>query len=124
MSATEQELEEVQGLAARGQQVGGSTHPDVATATLELGLKEAGGDELHGVVDGCEIDLVDEIALIAPASLTIERRPRERIRQIENHSLKQLQYLHEAEKPRGGGETIQALRGSRPRAAPTRLIGP
>jgi hypothetical protein len=57
MSATEQELEEVQGLAARGQQVGGSTHPDVATATLELGLKETGGDELHGVVDGCEIGL-------------------------------------------------------------------
>ena len=49
---------------------------------------------------------------------------RERIRQIENYSLKQLQYLHEAEKPRGGGETIQALRGPRPRAAPTRLIGP
>jgi Sigma-70, region 4 len=49
---------------------------------------------------------------------------RERIRQIENHSLKQLQYLHEAEKPRGGGETIQALRGPRPRAAPPRLIGP
>jgi hypothetical protein len=78
MSATEQELEEVQGLAARGQQVGGSTHPDVATATLELGLKEAGGDELHGVVDGCETDLVEEIALIAPASLTIEPRPRSR----------------------------------------------
>jgi RNA polymerase primary sigma factor len=78
MSATEQELEEVQGLAARGQQVGGSTHPDVATATLELGLKETGGDELHGVVDGCEIDLVEEVALIAPASLTIERRPRAR----------------------------------------------
>jgi RNA polymerase primary sigma factor len=49
---------------------------------------------------------------------------RERSRQIENHSLKQLQYLHEAETPRGGGETIQALRGPRPRAAPPRLIGP
>jgi RNA polymerase primary sigma factor len=69
MSATEQELEEVQGLAARGQQVGGSTHPDVATATLELGLKETGGEELHGVVDGCEIDLIQEgtIGLIRAA---------------------------------------------------------
>jgi Sigma-70, region 4 len=49
---------------------------------------------------------------------------RERIRQIENRSLKELQYLHEAQKPRGGGETIQALCGPRLRAAPTRPIGP
>jgi len=72
------ELQEPQGLTARGQQVGGLTHADVATATLELGIKETGGDELHGVVDGCEIALVEEIALIAPASLTIEPRPRSR----------------------------------------------
>jgi RNA polymerase primary sigma factor len=77
MSATEmQGLEEVQGLVARGQPVGGSTHPDVATATLELGPKETDGDEVHGVADSCEIDPVEEAPLVAPASSTIERGPR------------------------------------------------
>ena len=47
MSVAElQELEEVKGLIARGQQVGVLTYAEIATDTAELGLEETDVEEL------------------------------------------------------------------------------
>jgi RNA polymerase primary sigma factor len=74
MSVAElRELEEVKGLIARGQQVGVLTYPEIATATAELGLEESDVEELHGVVEGCEIELVEEIDPAIAAGLEIQR---------------------------------------------------
>ena len=62
MSVAElQELEEVKGLIARGLQVGVLTYAEIATATAELGLDETDVEELHGLFERCEIELVEEI---------------------------------------------------------------
>ena len=76
MSVAElQELEEVKGLIARGQQVGVLTYAEIATATAELGLDETDVEELHGVFERAEIELVEEIDPATAASLKIERAP-------------------------------------------------
>jgi RNA polymerase primary sigma factor len=64
-----QELEEVKGLIARGQQVGVLTHAEIATATAELELNEADLEELHSVLDGCEIELVEAADLDASVNI-------------------------------------------------------
>ena len=62
MSAAElQELEEVKGLIARGQQVGVLTYAEIETATAELDLDETDVEELHGLFERAEIELVEEI---------------------------------------------------------------
>jgi len=76
MSATAfQELEEVKGLITRGQQIGVLTYAEIATATGELALDETDVEELHGLIERFEIELVDEIDPAAAASLNIERAP-------------------------------------------------
>ena len=76
MSAADlQELDEVKGLIARGLQVGVLTYAEIATATAELGLEEGDVEELHGLFERCEIELVEEIDPGAAASLIIERAP-------------------------------------------------
>jgi RNA polymerase primary sigma factor len=81
MSAAElQELEEVKGLIARGLQVGVLTWAEIATATAELGLDETDVEELHGLFERCEIELVDEIDPATAASLQIELAPEQRTR--------------------------------------------
>jgi RNA polymerase primary sigma factor len=76
MSTAElQELEEVKGLIARGRLVGVLTFAEVAAATTELGLDETDVEELHGLIEHCEIELVDEIDPMMAASLAIERAP-------------------------------------------------
>ncbi len=81
MSVAElQELEEVKGLIARGQQVGVLTYAEIATATAELGLDETDVEELHGLFERCEIELVEEIDPATAASLNIERAPEKRTR--------------------------------------------
>jgi RNA polymerase primary sigma factor len=70
-----QELEEVKGLIARGLQVGMLTYAEIATATAELGLDETDVEELHGLFERCEIELIEEIDLATTASLNIERAP-------------------------------------------------
>ena len=81
MSAAElQELEEVKGLIARGLQVGVLTDAEIATATAELGLEETDVEELHGLFERCEIELVEEIDPGAAASLIIESAPEKRTR--------------------------------------------
>ena len=75
-----EELEEVKGLIARGGRVGVLTYAEVATATAELVLEEADVEELHGLLQRCEIELVEEIDPAAAASLNIERAPEQRAR--------------------------------------------
>src|SRR5438309_8284371 len=81
MSVTElQELEEVKGLITRGRQVGVLTSTDIETATAELGLDETDVEELHGLFERSEIELVEEIDPATAASLKIERAPEKRTR--------------------------------------------
>jgi RNA polymerase primary sigma factor len=81
MSVAElQELEEVKGLITRGQQVGVLTHAEIETATAELGLDETDVEELRGLFERSEIELVEEIDPATAASLKIERAPEKRTR--------------------------------------------
>jgi RNA polymerase primary sigma factor len=75
-----QELEEVKGLIARGLLVGVLTHAEIGAATAELGLEDADVEELHGVLERCEIELVEEIDPATAASRLIERAPDKRPR--------------------------------------------
>jgi RNA polymerase primary sigma factor len=81
MSVAElQELDEVKGLIARGQQAGVLTYAEIATATVELGLDETDVEELHDLFEHSEIELVEEIDPATAASLNIERAPEKRSR--------------------------------------------
>ncbi|HUO69716.1 MAG TPA: sigma-70 family RNA polymerase sigma factor [Solirubrobacteraceae bacterium] len=81
MSVTDlQELEEVKGLIARGLEVGVLTYAEVATVTAEVGLEDGDVEELHGLFDRCEIELVEEIDPATAAGLQIERAPEKRSR--------------------------------------------
>ena len=81
MSVAElQELEEVKGLVTRGQQVGVLTYAEIATATAELDLDDTDVEELHGLFERCEIELVEDIDPATAASLKIERAPEKRTR--------------------------------------------
>jgi RNA polymerase primary sigma factor len=78
MSVAElQELEEVKGLIARGQQAGVLTYADIAGAVSELELDEADVEELHGLLEGAEIELVEEVDP-ALAATEVERAPDKR----------------------------------------------
>jgi len=60
MSVAElQELEEVKGLITRGQRVGVLTYVEIATAAADLDLEESDFEELHGLLERCEIELVE-----------------------------------------------------------------
>src|SRR5438046_3089386 len=81
MSVAElQELEEVKGLITRGQQVGVLRSAEIETATAELGLDESDVEELHGLFERSEIELVEEIDPAIAASLNTERAPEKRTR--------------------------------------------
>ena len=56
------------------------TYAEIATATAEVGLDETDVEELHGLFERCEIELVEEIDLATAASLNIERAPEKRTR--------------------------------------------
>ncbi len=75
-----QELEEVKDLIARGLQIGVLTHAEIATATAELGLEDTEIEELHGLFERSEIELIEEIDPAAAPSLIIDRVPEKRIR--------------------------------------------
>ena len=78
MSAAElQELEEVKGLIARGQQVGVLTYAEIETATAELDLDETDVEELHSFLDRAEIELVEEVDP-ALAATEVDRVPENR----------------------------------------------
>src|SRR3984893_18140226 len=81
MSAAElQELEEVKGLITRGQQVGVLTSAEIETPRAKLGLDETDVEELHGLFERSEIELVEEIDPATAASLNIERALEKRTR--------------------------------------------
>ena len=89
MSVAElQELEEVRGLITHGQQVGVLSYAEIATATAELGLDESDVEELHGLFERSEIELVEEIDPATAASLNIERAPEKRTRRRAPPDLK------------------------------------
>ena len=73
------ELEEVKGLIARGLEIGALTYAEIATATVELDLESTDIEELHGLLERCEIELIEEIDP-ATAGLVIERAPEKRNR--------------------------------------------
>lgn len=73
MSVAElQELEEVKGLITRGQQVGVLTYAEIAAATANIGFDDHDVEELHGLIERCEIELVEEIDPATAASLNSE----------------------------------------------------
>ena len=74
------ELEEVKRLIARGLRIGVLTYAEIATATAELDLEDTDVEELHGVLERCEIELIEELDPATAASLSIERAPEKRTR--------------------------------------------
>ncbi len=74
MSVAElREFDEVKGLIARGEQIGVLTYVEIAGATAELGFDDADLEELHGLFERCEIELIEEIDA-APAVGPIAER--------------------------------------------------
>src|SRR5664279_3513968 len=62
MSVVElQELDEVKGLLAKGQQVGVLSYTEITKAMSELDLDESDVEELHGFFEKAEIELVEDI---------------------------------------------------------------
>src|SRR5579863_6295733 len=68
-----QELDEVKALITRGQQVGVLTDAEIADASRELDLDETDVEELYGLIERYEIELVEEIDPATAASPTIDR---------------------------------------------------
>jgi RNA polymerase primary sigma factor len=81
MSVVElQELEEIKGLVAKGQQVGVLTFAEIADAVAELDLDESDIEELHGFFEKSEIELVEDIDPAVAAAKEVERAPDKRTR--------------------------------------------
>src|SRR5213596_2286102 len=79
MSVVElQELEEIKGLIAKGQQVGVLSYAEIARAMSELDLDESDVEELHGFFEKSEIELVEDIDPAIAASTHLERAPDKR----------------------------------------------
>jgi RNA polymerase primary sigma factor len=79
MSVVElQELDEVKGLLAKGQQVGVLSYAEITKAMSELDLDEADVEELHGFLERSEIELVEDIDPAIAASAQVERAPDKR----------------------------------------------
>src|ERR1700694_2874080 len=79
MSVVElQELDEVKGLLAKGQQVGVLSYAEITQAMSELDLDESDVEELHGFLEKSEIELVEDIDPATAASSQAERAPDKR----------------------------------------------
>src|SRR5450755_1035479 len=79
MSVVElQELDEVKGLLAKGQQVGVLSYAEITKAMSELDLDESDVEELHGFFEKSEIELVEEIDPAIAAASLVERAPDKR----------------------------------------------
>jgi RNA polymerase primary sigma factor len=73
-----EELDEVKVLISHGQRVGVITHAEVVLAVAEHELDEVAVEELHGVLEGHGIELVEEIDAAAPAGSNLEPAPEKR----------------------------------------------
>ncbi|MBX5442810.1 MAG: sigma-70 family RNA polymerase sigma factor [Solirubrobacteraceae bacterium] len=79
MSVAElQELEEIKGLLAKGQQVGVLTHSEIAQALAELDVDEADVEELNAFFESQEIEVVEDLDPAAEAAADVERAPDKR----------------------------------------------
>jgi RNA polymerase primary sigma factor len=79
MSVVElQELDEVKGLLAKGQQVGVLSYAEITKAMSELDLDESDVEELHGFFERSEIELVEDIDPAISAASQVERAPDKR----------------------------------------------
>src|SRR5215467_5135488 len=79
MSVVElQELDEVKGLLAKGQQVGVLSYAEITKAMSELDLDESDVEELHGFLEKAEIELVEDIDPATAATAQVERAPDKR----------------------------------------------
>src|SRR5438067_13311996 len=79
MSVVElQELDEVKGWLAKGQQVGVLSYAEISKAMSELDLDESDVEELHGFLEKSEIELVEDIDPAIAASAQLERAPDKR----------------------------------------------
>jgi Sigma-70 factor, region 1.2/Sigma-70 factor, region 1.1 len=79
MSVAElQELEEVKGLVAKGQQVGVLSYAEIQGAVSELDMDESDMEELHGFLERSEIELVEDIDPATAAGSEVERAPDKR----------------------------------------------
>jgi RNA polymerase primary sigma factor len=88
MSVVElQELDEVKGLLAKGQQVGVLSYAEIAKAMSELDLDESDVEELHGFFERAEIELVEDIDPAFAASAQLERAPDKRGRRKSKAAL-------------------------------------
>jgi RNA polymerase primary sigma factor len=81
MSVAEiREYDEVKGLIARGRQLGVLTYAEIVDVTAELDLDDADVEALHATLEGCEIELVDEIDPATVISVNVQRAPDKRVR--------------------------------------------
>jgi RNA polymerase primary sigma factor len=88
MSVVElQELDEVKGLLAKGQQVGVLSYAEISKAMSELDLDESDVEELHGFLERAEIELVEDIDPAIAASAQLERAPDKRGRRKSKTAL-------------------------------------
>ena len=70
-----QEFDEVRGLITRGQQAGVLTYAEITAATAEVGLDETDVEELHSLIEACDIELVEEIDAATSVSVNSELAP-------------------------------------------------
>jgi RNA polymerase primary sigma factor len=63
------ELEEVKGLIERGLRLGVLTYAEIAAATADLGLEDTEVEDLRGVFERCEIELIEEVDPAATSAL-------------------------------------------------------
>ncbi len=80
LGAELRECDEVKGLIARGRQVGVLTYAEVVDATAELDLDDADVEALHATLEGCEIELVQEIDPATTIDANVQRAPDKRVR--------------------------------------------
>ena len=73
------ELEEIKGLIKRGLKIGVLTYAEITIATVALDLEDVDVEELHDILERCDIELIEEIDP-ATAGLVIERAPEKRTR--------------------------------------------
>jgi RNA polymerase primary sigma factor len=74
------DCDEVKGLIARGRQVGMLTYAEIMDATADLDLDDADIEALHAMLEGCEIELVDEIDPATTAGSNAQRAPDKGVR--------------------------------------------
>jgi RNA polymerase primary sigma factor len=76
------ELDEVKGLIQRGRSLGVLTYAEVVAATAEAALDEVDFEELHSLLERCEIELVEEIDPAATATLQVAQASGGRARRV------------------------------------------